>query len=146
MPCPVCANPYATGTFDCTRCRDSGGGMTPQQAESLQGASEGCVISLAKASFWVFLSRPAAFFWFWITLAGLVGILGVWVGGEQLGLFDPADVDAPNTFEGVPYWLLVISALAPLPLTWALRPHIPKYVPWLVGAALVLAFVDWLRS
>jgi len=43
----------------------------------------------------------------------------------------------------VPFWLLALSMIRPLPPAWKLLRYIPKYMPWLVGIFFVMLVVDW---
>jgi hypothetical protein len=119
------------------RARDMHGGMSPQQAQNLQNAGEQLgyrIGSLFIAALKFSFSGPMSYFWFCM--------FGVGLTMAPFQLTGIASIEDPEVPEWVFALIMALGLAWSVPLAWYLRSHIPRVMPWVLGAMLVMAVLS----
>jgi hypothetical protein len=140
MACTRCGYASAYGATDCPRCRGGFGGMSAQEARSLQDAGEqagGCLMALGSAAVWIGISRPMSLVWAAVMLFGVTTMPAVIFLAPRLPEVQPG-VPEPLIWDLIPLWYLVPATVAPLVLTWMYRERIMEWRKWIFAAFVLL--------
>ncbi len=125
---------------DCTNCGAGRYGMGPQQAQqaqNLQDASEALttrILQFLLAALLFSFSRPMSYVWFCILGVGLTVVVSQLTG--------VASLDDPEVPESVFALIMTLGLAWSAPLAWYWRSQIPRVMPWILGAWLLIGLVS----